>query len=115
MSMNAIAWALAGATAVWFALLAVRSGKNWALWGLAGGCFALVSSTCIFGLGHAAAIPFSDRERAALHVEWTLVAVAVILLVGGLLTWNIRRKPRGTVPGKQQPVAAEKQAVKNAP
>jgi hypothetical protein len=113
MSMNGISWILAAATSVWFGFLAVRAGKSWVLWGLAGGSFGLVSSTFIFGLGHATGIPFSDRDRTVLHIEWTLAAFALILLVGGLLTWSLWRKTQGVVPGINQ--AGENQPVKNAP
>jgi len=113
--MNGIAWVLACATAVWFGWLAVRAGKSWVLWGLAGGAFGLVSSTCIFGLGHATGIPFSDRDRVVLHIEWTLAAVAIILLVGGLFTWSVGRKASGAAPGKNQPAQDEKKPAQNAP
>ena len=100
-----IPWALACATTVWFGLLAVRAGKSLPLWGLAGGFFGLISSTCMFGLGQATAIPFSDRERSTLHVEWTLAAVAIVLLVGGMFTWNLWRKTRAVASNQPPPGA----------
>jgi hypothetical protein len=118
MSMNGISWLLAAATAVWFGLLAVKAGKSWPLWALAGGFFGLISSTCIFGLGQATAIPFSDRARTVLHVEWTLAAVAVILVVGGFFTWSLSRKKksRGVASVNEQAAPVEKkQLAKNAP
>ncbi len=116
MNITLVPWLLACATAVWFGLLAVRAGKSWTLWGLAGGAFGLVSSTCILGLGHATGIPFSDQARAALHMEWTLAAVAVILFVGGLFTWNLWRKSRREATETRTPATAgDKKTVKNAP
>ena len=116
MSIYVFPWALACATAAWFGLLAVRAGKSWPLWALVGGVFGLVSSTCVFGLGEATAIPFSDRDRSALHVEWTLIAIAIILLVGGLFTWSLWRKTQAVVPDRTQPTAvADKKTGKNAP
>ncbi len=115
MSINVIPWILACATAGWFGLLALRAGKSWTLWGLAGGVFGLVSSTCVFGLGQATAIPFSDRERSALHTEWTMAALAIILLVGGLFTWGLRRKTRNLVTSASQAAAVtDKKTQKDA-
>ncbi len=115
MVNHLIPWVLGGVSAVWFALLAVRAGKSWVLWGLAGGIFGLVSSTFVFGLGHATGIPFSDRSRYALHVEWTLAAIALILLIGGLITWTLWRKSRAAASAQAQSAPGpEKKPTKNA-
>ncbi len=115
MSITIIPWVLACATAAWFTLLAMRAGKSWALWGLAGGAFGLVSSTCVLGLGHATGIPFSDAASRAQHVEWTLAAIAIILIVGGLFTWNVWRKSRLEVTEtKGTQATGEKKPGKNA-
>ena len=108
--MIAIPWLLAVITAIWFGLTAHRADRNSALWSLGGGLFALVVSTIVFGLGHAAAMPFSDRERARLHVEWTVEAVALIAIMGWLFTlglyranwrfWN-QQKPAAAAPQPQ--------------
>ncbi len=113
MTMIWLAWVLAAITAVWFGLLAVRAGKSWVLWGLAGGFFGLVSSTCVVGLGHASGIPYSDSARTALHVEWSLIAVAIILIVGGLLTWNLWRQSR-RLAAQKPPAPAPASAPKKA-
>ena len=97
MSINAVPWLLACVAAVWFGFLAVRSGKSWLLWALAGGLFGLVSSTCVIGLGQATGLPFSDHERSTLLTEWTVSAVAIILLVGGLFTWSCWGKSRAII------------------
>ncbi len=106
MSMTIVPWVLGVATAVWFGWLALRAGKSCVLWSLAGGFFGLVSSTCVFGLGHATGIAFSDSARTALQVEWALAAIAVILLVGGLLTWRLWRQSRRAAPETKGPVGA---------
>ncbi len=107
MNINVIPWVLACVTAVWFGFLAFRAGKGPVLWTFAGGVFGLVSSTFVFGLGHATGIPYSDKARSALHLEWTLIAIAVILLVGGLITWTLWRRSRAGAtqnPGPGSPV-----------
>jgi hypothetical protein len=71
--------------------MAGRSGRNWALWALGGGLFALSTSTIIFGLGHASAIPFSDQENTKLHYEWTALSILVIAVVGWLFTTPLHR------------------------
>lgn len=94
----------------------MRVGKNWTLWGLAGGAFGLVSSTCVLGLGQATAIPFSDQARAVLQMEWTLAAIAVILLVGGVFTWNLWLKSRREVTETRPPApTGDRKPGKNSP
>jgi len=91
MNVSIVPWALAAATALWFGWMAGRSGRNWILWALGGGLFALVTATIIFGVGHASAIPFSDRERARLQDDWTLLSIAVIGVLGWLFTMPFHR------------------------
>ena len=108
---------LGSIAAIWFGVLAVRAGRNWVLWALTGGLFGLVSSTIVFGLGHATSIPFSDEERTAAHIKWVLVAAGLISVVGGVLTWNVSRKTSGTLPAQPQAPArpvVEKKAEKGA-
>lgn len=90
--MMAVPWLLAVGTAVWFGFAAKRAERNSALWSLAGGLFALVVSTIVFGLGHAAAMPFSDQARARLHLQWTAEAVVLIGLLGWLFTLGLHRQ-----------------------
>jgi hypothetical protein len=86
-----VPWFLAAAAAVWFGWMAQRSGRNLLLWGLGGAVFALVTTTIIFGLGHAAAIPFSDQESHTLHYEWAALSAAVIVAFGWLVTTPLHR------------------------
>jgi len=90
-SMMAVPWFLAAATALWFGITAKRAERNSVLWSLGGGLFALVISTIVFGLGHAAGIPFSEQQRARLHVEWTTEAVVLIGILGWLFTLGLYR------------------------
>lgn len=116
VSNNVIAWLIACVTALWFGFLAAKAGKNRALWALAGGLFGLVSTTFVFGLGSAMAIPFSDREKSALYVEWTLLALAINALVGGFFTWSIRRKSASEpAPPPAPGPAGEKKTEKRVP
>jgi hypothetical protein len=87
-----IPWLLAVATAIWFGLTARRAERDATLWSLGGGFFALVVSTIVFGLGHAAAMPFSAHERARLHVQWTGEAVVLIGILGWLFTLGLYRR-----------------------
>ena len=103
MSINVTPWVLACGAAIWFGLLAVKAGKSWVLWALAGGLFGLVSSTCVLGLGQATGIPFSDSERTALEIRWTLAAVAIVAVVGGLFTWSLWHVSRPATPARTQP------------
>jgi hypothetical protein len=91
MSLMTIPWLLALAAGVWFGFMAWRAGRNALLWGLGGALFALVSSTILFGLGQASAIPFSDAELGTLHIKWTLAAVLMIFVLGWLFTMPLHR------------------------
>lgn len=87
-----IPWILAVLTALGFGWMAWRAEKNWVLWVLGGGLFALVTSTIIFGLGHASTTPFSEQERSALQLEWTIISAVLILVTGWLLTLSLHRQ-----------------------
>ena len=92
MGITLIPWLLALATAVWFGLMARRAGRSWFLWAAGGGLFALAAATIVLGLGHSTAIPFSDRDRTRLQIEWTLTAIVVIAALGWLFTINLHRQ-----------------------
>ncbi len=92
MIITIVPWVLAMVTACWFGLMAVKARRNWKLWTVAGGVFALVTSTFIFGLCQAVAIPFSNHDLAVLHAKWTVVSVVVIGALGWLLTCGLHRQ-----------------------
>ena len=108
MNDNAIPWLFGLLTAGWFGLMAQRVERNWVLWALAGGFFGLVTTTFVFGLGHAAAIPFSDHRKGVLHIEWTVLAGVLIAVFGGLFTIGLRRKNGDAAAiGKAEPQLSE--------
>jgi hypothetical protein len=92
MSLTTIPWIVAVITALWFGFMARQAERNWVLWGLGGGLFGLVTSTIVFGLGHASSIPFSEHERSALQAEWTVISVLLVAVVGWLLTLSLHRQ-----------------------
>jgi len=92
MSIVSVPWIVAGLGAVSFALLARRVKRSQPLWGLAGGFFGLVVTTIIWGLGQAAAVPFSDHQRIMFHLRWTLEAVVIVALAGVLMALCLKDK-----------------------
>jgi hypothetical protein len=91
MNLNAVPWCLAVVTAVWFAWMAKRAGRNWLLWVCGGAVLGLVASTFIIGINHAAAIPFSAPEKAHLHLKWGLECVLAIGVFGWLVSLPLHR------------------------
>jgi hypothetical protein len=92
MSLTTIPWIIAIITALWFGFMAHRGERNWVLWGLGGGLFALVTSTIVFGLGYASSNPFSEQERSSLHTKWAVISVLVVGITGWLLTMSLHRQ-----------------------
>jgi hypothetical protein len=92
MSLTTIPWIIAIITALWFGFMARNAERNWVLWGLGGGLFALVASTIVFGLGHASSIPFSEHDRSSLQVQWAVISVLLVGIVGWLLTLSLHRQ-----------------------
>jgi len=90
--MTVVPWLLAVVTAIWFGFVGHRAERNFVLWSLGGGLFALVASTIVLGLGYAAAMPFSDQERTKLHLRWTGEAVVLIGILGWLFTFGLHRQ-----------------------
>jgi len=92
MSLTTIPWIIAIITAFWFGFMALRTERNWVLWGLGGGLFALVTSTIVFGLGLASSFPFSEHERSSLQVKWAVISILLVGIVGWLLTLSLHRQ-----------------------
>ncbi len=97
---TSIPWCLALLTAVALAFLALRAGRNPILWIVEGLLFGLITSTIVFGVGHAATIPFSASEQTALLVKCTVLSVAIICLTCWVLTIPLRS---GNQPGPPSP------------
>jgi hypothetical protein len=89
-----VSWLIALGTAIWFALLARRAGRNLVLWAFAGWLFALGGTTIVFGVIHAAFIPMSHSEHIRFRVESIAAALLLVVLFGWLLTSNLHQQPR---------------------
>jgi hypothetical protein len=94
MSDMFIPWSLAGLAAIWFGTVARRAGRNWLLWAIAGGITGLVICTFILGLEHATFIPYSVKDQSGFRFKVLALSVAVMLLVGLVLTIPLRRDMR---------------------
>ena len=92
MSLTTVPWIIAIITSLWFGFMALRAERNWVLWGLGGGLFALVTSTIVFGLGHASSTPFSEHERSSLQVQWSVISILLVGIIGWLLTLGLHRQ-----------------------
>ncbi len=88
------AWVLALATALWFGLMALKAHRAWGLWAVAGGLFALVTTTIVLGLEEAAFIPFSSREAALFHWRAVGISILIILFFGWLFTAGLHQQHR---------------------
>ena len=83
---------VAAATAVWFGVMAYKSGKNNVLWAIGGGVLGLVLTTLIMGLGQATFIPYHTGEIAPFRLKLTAAAVVVVFCVGWLFTGALHRR-----------------------
>ena len=86
-----IPWPVAVATAIWFSVMANKSGKNCVLWAIGGGLLGLVVTTIVLGLGQATFIPFSTAEIAPFRLKMTALAILIVLFVGWLFTGTLHR------------------------
>jgi hypothetical protein len=91
MEIGRVPWLLALLTAGWFGWMASCAGRSWILWAVGGATFGLVISTIVLGLAQAATIPFSDQERRADQIKWTIAAVVIIAAAGWALTSSLHR------------------------
>jgi D-alanyl-lipoteichoic acid acyltransferase DltB (MBOAT superfamily) len=87
-----VSWLIALGTAIWFALLARRAGRNWVLWAFAGWLFALGGATIVVGVIHAAFIPTSHAEHIRFRVESIAAALFLVIVLGWLLTSNLHQQ-----------------------
>ena len=102
-----VPWIMAAVTAVWFGLMARQAARSMTLWAAGGGFFALTVTTIIWGIGQAAAIPFSDSDQVGFHVRWTVEAFVIVVLLGWVPAFYLRGK---TTSGPKPP-----QSVKERP
>ncbi len=97
-----IPWLFAGATAIWFGLLAHRAKHNRAVWAVAGALLGLVITTIVLGLGDAVFIPFTREEYFRFRAKEVGVALGLILLLGWVLTTGLHRRHRVLSNGVKQ-------------
>ena len=88
--MYIIPWLFSIATGIWFGMAAARAERSWLLWAGGGALFALIVSTILLGLGHAALIPV--RTNAYSHMILRSVAASAVLI--GIPGWLILRSLR---------------------
>jgi hypothetical protein len=89
--VGVIPWPVAVATAIWFGVMAYKSGKNCALWAIGGGLLGLVVTTIVLGLGQATFIPFSTEEIAPFRIKLAVLAILLVLIAGWLFTGSLHR------------------------
>jgi hypothetical protein len=89
--VGSIPWPVAVATAIWFGVMAYKSGKNCALWSIGGGLLGLVVTTIVLGLAQATFIPYSTEEIAPFRLKMALLAILIVLCVGWLFTGTLHR------------------------
>jgi hypothetical protein len=96
--LNTIPWLLAVATAVWFGWMARSYQRNWVPWVVAGGLFALVSTTLVLGLAQAALIPLSHELEVAFRIKSVVAALVIIVIVGGIVAWRLQAAEDAKIP-----------------
>lgn len=89
--VGSIPWPVAAATAIWFGVMAYKSGKNYVLWSIGGGLMGLVVTTIVMGLGQATFLPFSTEEIVPFRLKMAAIAVLLVLCVGWLFTGSLHR------------------------
>jgi type III secretory pathway component EscS len=89
--VGSIPWPFAAATAIWFGVMAYKSGKNCALWAIGGGLLGLVLTTIVLGLAQATFIPFAAEETAPFRLKVVVLAIFLVLSVGWLFTGTLHR------------------------
>jgi len=80
----AILYWVSAIAAISFGFIRWKKGAGWLLWGISGGLFALLLTTLAWGLGTAAAVPYTDEVRKK-HQAIMLVLAIIILVIIGLI------------------------------
>jgi len=109
-----IPWPVAATTAIWFGVMARKSGKNLVLWAIGGGLLGLVLTTIVLGLGQATFIPFYTAQVPVFRLKMALAAILLVVCVGWLFTGPLHRRlfatrKQGTEPAPE--VAAKPAAT----
>ncbi len=89
MTINIAPWCFAALTAIWFGVLASRAQRNWVLWALGGGLFALVVTTIVFGLSRATLIPISYETATHVRLRAAVISFLLLLVFGWIFTNNL--------------------------
>ncbi len=95
-------WVFTVVAAIWLGALAWKSGRSWIGWAIGAAIATVALTTIVFGLAHAASIPFSDYDRAAFRARTALVLAVLLLIVAGAITWGMLKGPPKIVSGPPQ-------------
>lgn len=95
--VGVVPWPVAIATAIWFGIMAYKSGKNCVLWAIGGGLLGLVVTTIVMGLGQATFIPFFTGELMPFRLKVAGLAILLVFFVGWLFTGTLHRHLLGSV------------------
>jgi hypothetical protein len=96
-----IPWFLSVGMGIWLGVMAHRANRQWVLWAFGGALPALVVSTIVLGLSDAVFIPVSHRADVIFRMESIALAVAAVVLVGGvpaMIAHRVQRSKRGLEP-----------------
>ena len=85
-----------------FAAIAWRAGRGPVLWGISGSCYGLILSTCVVGLGHAIAVPYSEAVVSKNQMVSLIISVLLLVLTAAVTMLSLR---------KREPVKVEKAPV----
>ncbi len=98
-------WVFTAVAALWLGFVGWKAGRSWLGWAIGAGIVTLALSTIVFGLEHAASIPYSDYSRAAFRAR-TVIGLAILLIIcAGLITWAVLRPTPVPRPDTAKPPA----------
>ena len=92
-----IPWPVAVVAAIWFGVMAHKSGKNRVVWAIGGGLLALVAATLVLGLGQATFIPFDSEEVIPFRVKAAVLAILLVVCLGWLFTGSLHQQLRASL------------------
>ncbi len=82
-------WLFTAVAALWLGVVGWKAGRSWLAWAIGAALATLAVTTIIFGLAHAASIPFSDYDRAAFRARTALALSFLLLVVAGTISWGL--------------------------